>query len=245
VFGGGFGFAAEDEASPLAAFVRGVVDLLPEGDEIVGRRDDRDDSHPIDGRNRNEMNTDDETSVEVGEPEPVVPTVGEDGGDDGDDLNDGLQLADLAGFDGEALGGGDRAQTGDEKLAADDEDGDPGLDDAGVVADEDDVGSGDKEFVGQWVEEYPHRGDLMAAAGEVAVETIGDAGQNEDDGGDDLLLTVVAGPLPGEDGGEYPDEQRHAGDTAHRYGVRQVHGPFCMAAIGVAGRSTDTSILPY
>ncbi len=59
--------------------------------------------------------------------------MGEDGGDDGDDLDDGLKFADLGGFDGEAFGGGDGAQAGDEKLAADDDDGDPGRNDAGVI----------------------------------------------------------------------------------------------------------------
>jgi hypothetical protein len=32
--------------------------------------------------------------------------------------------------------------------------------------------------------------------------------------------------MPGEDGGEYPDEHRNGCDTAHRDGVRQVHGRF-------------------
>ena len=145
MFGGGrgFGLAAEDKAAAFAALVGGVVDLLPEGDEVVDGGDDGDDGHPVDGRDGDEVDADD-----VAAPVPIVPAVGEDGGDDGDDLDDGFELADLAGFDGEAFGGGDGAQTGDEELATDDEDGDPWLDDAGVVADEDDVAGGDEELVG-------------------------------------------------------------------------------------------------
>ena len=148
-----------------------MVDLLPESDEVVDGGDDGDDGHPVDSSDGDEVDADD-----VAAPVPVVPAVGEDGGDYGDDLDDGLELADLAGFDREAFGGGDAAESGDEEFATDDEDSDPGLDDVRVVADEDDVGGGDQELVGQWVEEHAHGGDLVATAGEVAVEAIGDAG---------------------------------------------------------------------
>jgi hypothetical protein len=186
---------------------------------------------------------------DVAAPVPIGPAVGEDGGDDGDDLDDGLELADLAGFDGEAFGGGDRAQAGDEELAADDEDGDPWLDDVGVVADEDDVAGGDEEFVGERVEEHAHGGDLVAAAGEVAVKAVGDAGEDEDDAGDDLLLAAAeaggAVALPGEGGGKNPDEQRDACDTAHRDGVGQVHVRVLGGTdVRVGVRGADTSILP-
>jgi hypothetical protein len=234
--GRGLGLAAKDEVAAFAAGVGGVVDLLPEADEVVHRGDDGDDGHPVDGGDGDEVDADDEAAPPVGKPDPVVPTVGEDGGDDGDDLDDGLELADLAGFDGEAFGGGDGAQAGDEELAADDKDGDPWLDDVGVVADEDDVAGGDEEFVGERVEQDAHGGDLVAAAGEIAVEAVGDAGEDEDDAGNDLLLAAAeaggAVALPGEGGRENPDEQRDAGDTAHRDGVGQVHvrvlnGPTC------------------
>src|SRR5207302_9184328 len=123
----GFGLAAEDEAAAFAAGVGGVVDLLPEGDEVVDRGDDGDDGHPVDSSDRDEEDADNEAAAQVGEPDPVVPAVGQDGGDDGDDLDDGLELADLAGFDGEAFGGGDGAEAGDEELAADDQDCEPWL----------------------------------------------------------------------------------------------------------------------
>ena len=82
-----------------------MVNLLPETDEVVDRRDDRDNGHPVDGRDGDEVNADD-----VPAPVPVVPSVREDGRDDGDDLNDGLELADLASFDRKAFSRGDAAQ---------------------------------------------------------------------------------------------------------------------------------------
>src|SRR5260370_15114821 len=130
----GFGLAAEDEAAAFAAGVGGVVDLLPEADEVVDGGDDGDDGHPVDGGDGDEMNSNDVAASPVGKPDPVVPAVGEDGGDDGDNLDDGLELADLAGFDRETFSGGDGAQAGDEELTADHENGDPRLDDTGVVS---------------------------------------------------------------------------------------------------------------
>jgi hypothetical protein len=224
VFGGWcrLRFAAQDEAAAFASLIGGVVNLLPEADKVIDRGDDGYDRHPVDRGDGDEVDADD-----VASPVPIVPAVGEDGGYDRDDLNDGFEFADLAGFDGEAFGGGDGAQAGDEELAADNEDGDPRLNDAGVVADEDDVAGGDEEFVRQWVEKHAHSGDLVAAAGEIAVEAVGDAGEDEDDAGDDLLLAAAqaggAVPLPGEDGREDPDEQRNACNAAHRDGVGQIH----------------------
>jgi hypothetical protein len=159
-----------------------------------------------------------------------------------------MAVADLAGFDGEAFGGGDGAEAGDEELAADNEDGDPGWDDTRVVGDEDDVRGGDEELIGQWVKQHAHGGDLVAAAGEIAVEAVGDAGEDEEDAGDNLLLataeacgTVAAGE--GEGGRKDPDEQRNAGNAAHRDGVGQVHR-FLMAPTWLDVRRADTSILP-
>src|ERR1700750_1231139 len=91
--------AAQDDATALG--LGGFVDLLPEGNEVVDSGDDRNDGHPVDRRESDEADGDDEDAVEAGEPEPVVPAVGEDGGDDRDHLNNGLELADLGGLDGE------------------------------------------------------------------------------------------------------------------------------------------------
>jgi hypothetical protein len=249
VFDGGrwLGFAAEDEAAAFAAFVRCVINLLPEADEVIDGGYDGDDGHPVDGGNSDEVHSDDEAAAEVGKPEPVVPPVSENGGDDGDNLDDGFQLADLAGFDGKAFGGGNGTKAGDEKLAADDQDGDPWFNDGGCIGDKDDVGRCDHELVGEGVEQHAHGGDLAAAAGEIAVQAIGDAGQDEDERGDNLLLAAAkpgcAVSLKGEDGREDPDEQRNACDTAHRDGVGQVHRWFSWRPRGWM-RGADISILP-
>ena len=134
-----------------------------------------------------------------------------------------LSLPRSRGLDGEAFAGGDGAEAADQELAADDEDGDPGLHDVGVVGHEEDEGGGDHELVGEGVEEHAEGGDLAAAAGEVAVEAVGDRGGDEEDGGDDFLLAVGAA-LPGKAWGEGPDQQRDACDAGQRYGVGQIHG---------------------
>jgi len=146
----------------------------------------------------------------------------EDGGDDGDDLGDGFELAELAGLDGEALGGGDGAEAADEELAADDEDGDPRRHDAGVELHQQDDAGGDHELVGEGVEQDAEGGDLAAAAGQVAVHAVGDGGENEDDRGENLLLAREA--VCRELRRQRPDEQRNACDAAQRDGVRQIHG---------------------
>jgi hypothetical protein len=229
VFGGGDGFfpAAEDGAAAGAGALAGVVDLVPEADKVVDSRDDGDDGHPVDGGDGDEVDADDVASPQTWEPQPVVPAVGEDSGDDRDDLDDSLELAELAGFDGEALGGGDGAEAGDQELAANDQDGDPGGNDAGVIRDQDDVGGGDQELVGEGVEEHADGGDLFAAAGEIAVEAVGDAGEDEDGAGDELLLATAKADGAVASGErkrrrEHPDEDRDACYAAHRDGVGQV-----------------------
>ena len=85
-----------------------------------------------------------------------------------------------------------------------------------------DEGGGDHELVGEGVEEHAEGGDLAAAAGEEAVQAVGDRGGDKDGGGDQLLFAVSA--LPGEAGGEGPDQQWNACDAGERYGVGQIHG---------------------
>ena len=68
MFGGGcgLGLAAQDEAAAFAALVGGVVNLLPEADEVVDGRDDGDDGHPVDGRDGDEVNADDVAAPQLG-----------------------------------------------------------------------------------------------------------------------------------------------------------------------------------
>ena len=230
-FGGGGGWgdgglfgaaAAEDGGAALALAGGDVVDLVPEADEVIDCGDDGDDGHPVHGGDGDEVDADGE-APEV----PVVPTVMEGDGNDGDDLDDGFEFAEVGGFDGKAFRGRDGAEAAHEELAAYDEDGDPGVHDAGVVGDEKDEGRGDHELVGEGVEEHAEGGDLAAAAGEVAVKAVGDGGEDENAGGDEFLLGPGEEAVDGKMEAcgqmkvrrERPDEDRDACDAGERDGV--------------------------
>jgi hypothetical protein len=209
--------AGEDEGVvAFAAGCGGVLDLAPEGDEVVDGGKNGDSSHVVDTDDSDEIDGDDEPS-EL----PHVPAVVEDGGDDGDDLDNGFELADVAGFDGKAFRRGDGAESGDEELAADDHDGDPGLDYVRIELDEADVGRGDEQLVGERIEKHAHGGDLTATAREIAVDSVGDGEQDEEERSDDLLLTVEAAVR--EVRREHPDKDGHSEDSAYGDGVGQIH----------------------
>jgi hypothetical protein len=200
--------AGEDEGVvAFAAAGGGVFDAAPERNEVVDGGDDGDERHVVDSDLGDEIDGDDEPSEM-----PNPPAVVKDGNDDRDDLDDGFELADVAGFDGETFRRCDGAESGDEELASNDDDGDPGLDDVRVVLDETDVGGGDEQLVGERVEEHADGGDLAAAAGEVAVDSVGNGEQDEEESGNDLLLAVEAAAR--EIGREHPDEDGHREDAA-------------------------------
>ena len=88
----------------------------------------------------------------------------------------------------------------------------------------------------------------MAAAGEVAVEAVGDAGEDEDDGGDDLLLAVrrPVAPWPPVKGKAGESIQMSRGTQAMRLIVMELGrfmDGFCWRSRGDV-RGADTSILP-
>jgi hypothetical protein len=121
---------------------------------------------------------------------PLIPVVRQDGGDHGDDLNHRFQLAQVAGLDGETFRRGDGAQPGDEKLAADDDHGDPDLDHLGVVGHQGNERAGHHDLVGNGVKQHAHGGDLLALARQVAVQPVGDRGQDKKNRSRNLLLAV-------------------------------------------------------
>ena len=55
----------------------------------------------------------------------ICPMMVEDGGDHSENLHKHLQLAQVAGLNGEAFGGGNGPQAADQELAADDDDDHP------------------------------------------------------------------------------------------------------------------------
>src|SRR4051812_11150687 len=111
-------FAAEHEdlATPLAA--NAAVDLSPEGDEVVHCGVERDEHHEPDGTARDHIDGQHQRDAELVKVEHR-PVVGDQRRDHSDDLHDHLEFAPVAGLDGEALRGRDRAQSADQELASD------------------------------------------------------------------------------------------------------------------------------
>ena len=121
---------------------------------------------------------------------PFLPAMVEDDGDHGNNLHQHLEFAQVAGLDGEAFRGGDGAQPTDQKFARDNDHRDPGRDQAGVELNQRDEGGGDEELVGQGIEQDAHGRDLVAAAGEISVDAVGDGGGNKQSGGQQFLLAA-------------------------------------------------------
>ncbi len=153
---------------------------------------------------------------------PVVPAVRQDNGDDGDNLDDGLEFAEVAGFNGEAFGAGDAAQSAHQKLAANHQYRDPGLHDVRRVLHQANEGRRDQQLVGQRIEQHSNGRNLAAPPREVAVYAVRDGNQNEEERGEQLLLPVRSPKR--EVRRQHPDKERHAQDASHRNGVGKVHG---------------------
>src|ERR1017187_4003647 len=86
----------------FAADIRGAVNLPPEADEVVDSGDGRYQCCEVDGCDGDPLDRNDK-EAEL----PLVPLMGQDGGDYGYDLGDRFQLAQVAGLDGETLRGSD------------------------------------------------------------------------------------------------------------------------------------------
>ncbi len=96
----------------------------------------------------------------------------DDGGEHAEDLHAHLQLAQIAGLDGEAFGGGNRTQAADQELPANDDDHHPRRHDARIELHQSDEGSGDQQLVGNRIQQHTQRGDLGAPARQVAVDRV-------------------------------------------------------------------------
>ena len=73
---------------------------------------------------------------------------------------------------------------------------------------------------------WPKRRDLLAAAGEVAVEPVGERGEREDRRADELLRHAEDQPAL-ELRQQHHHEQRHEEDARDGQRVRQVHRALC------------------
>ena len=106
--------------------------------------------------------------------------------------SDCLQLAQLAGGDGEPFRRRNGTQAGDEKFAADDHHHDPHLHHLRIVGDKGDERGRHHDLVGQRIEQHAHGGDLAAAAGQIAIQAVGNRGQNKENRRQNLLLPLPA-----------------------------------------------------
>ncbi len=88
--------------------------------------------------------------------------------------------------DDDALLGREGAEAGDRELAGDDHHRDPGGEP--VQVDEADQRCDDEQLVGERIHELAEVGDLVAAAGDVAVEPVGRGGKREDHRGDHVAV---------------------------------------------------------
>lgn len=113
----------------------------------------------------------------------------DDAGDEVGELGGGFPFSktiggqDVAGLDG------DLAEAGDEKLAGDDEGGDP--DRAEACEGHEDEAGADEDFIGEGIEEFAEGGDEVELAGEPAIEVIADGGGDEEEKGDEVAPGAV------------------------------------------------------
>src|SRR5579862_2744652 len=96
--GHGLSAPAQDEGT-AAALYHAPVDLRPEGHKIINRRHQRDTHHEPDREIGDPVDGEDVVAIDW----PFLPAMVEDDGDDGNDLHHHLELAEIAGFDGETF----------------------------------------------------------------------------------------------------------------------------------------------
>jgi hypothetical protein len=165
---------AKHEGSSSASFCGLAIDLGPESDEIVHGGDDRDSDHEPDGHSCNEIDRDDEIA-EI----PGLPVMVDNRRHYADDLHNHFQLAEIAGLDGKPFGRSDAAQSAYQELTTNDDYRYPGWDDARIELHQRDESRGNHQFVRQRIEQHAHGGHLATFPRQVAIEAIGDGGQDE------------------------------------------------------------------
>src|ERR1700723_568354 len=127
-----FAATAENKSAAATALGAAPVDLRPESGKVIDRGNQRDTNHKPDRGVSNPMHRKNEVSVN----RPLFPAMIENHRDHGNNLHYHLELAQFTGLDGETTGGGDGSQAAYQKLAADNEDGDPCRNQAGIELDE-------------------------------------------------------------------------------------------------------------
>ena len=114
-----------------------------------------------------------------------------------------------------------RAQSADQKFAANHHHRHPRGNECGIELHQCDECGSNEQLVGQRIEEHAHGRDLAAFARQIAINAIGDGGEDENDRSENLSL---AGPRAEEArSAKYPYEERDGGDAGERDGVWKVH----------------------
>lgn len=204
---------------------RGAVHAVPERNEVIHSREQRNDEHEPYRDPGDQFNSDDES-----EKIPLIPAMSQYRSDYSDDLQNHLEFAQVAGLDGKSFGGGYTSKPGDEELAPEHEDHNPGWHEVWRETNKQDESGGNEEFVGHGVEQNSNATDLAAFSSQIAVKSVGDRGNNEDSSGQQLLLTARKNAA-----GEHPNQEGDTANSAQCNRVRQVQQ---------SKPSRDAAILP-
>src|SRR5579862_1937142 len=209
--------APTENKGATAALHHLPVDLRPEGDEIIQRRYQGQEHHEPDGQTGDPMYREEVRPVN----RPFLPSMIEDHRDDRDDLHQHFEFAEFAGFNGEAFRSCNRSQAAHQKLAADDYDGDPRRNQAGIELHESDESRRNQKLVGQRVKQHSHGGDLAALAGQISVNTVRNRSCDEQRRCQQFLFASRTSKAIG---GKDPNQQRDAEDAGKRDGIGKIHG---------------------
>lgn len=151
---------------------------------------------------------------------PLFPAVGKNHPYHGDDLHEHFEFAQVTGLDGKTFRSRYRAQPANQEFTPDDYNSHPRWDQAGIELNQRHESSGNKQLVGQRVEQHSDGGDLSTFAGQVTVNSIGDRGGDEEGRSQQFFLPEGAAEAIT---GEQPDQQWDADDAAERNVVGQIH----------------------
>jgi hypothetical protein len=183
---------------------RGAVHTIPEGDEVVGAREQRDNQHEPDRDVCNQIDSDDEA-----EEIPLIPSVSENCGDHGNNLQNHLQLTQVTCLNRKAFRRSYAAESSDQELASQYQNHDPGGHEVGRETNQQDEARGDQEFICHRIQQNSHAANLAMLAGQIAIKPVGYRGKDKDSGSQEFLLT------PRKDaGGQNPYKKRDAANSA-------------------------------
>src|SRR6266516_1323203 len=205
---------AKDERPPVALHYVSI-DFSPERNKVVPSRNQRYPHHKPDRQISDPVHREN-----VRPHGPLPPAMIENHGDHGNNLHKHFELAQIAGFNGEALGCCNRSQAAYQEFSADNYDGNPCRDQSRIELDQSHEGSSDQQLVGERIKQNPHSGYLPAAARDVAIDSVSDRGRNKERRSEQFLFTISRGETVR---GKHPDQQWDHANPDERNGIGKVH----------------------